>query len=49
VGRGTIGGGRMQARTAGGIQTAGVWRDGWARVDKNEGEGRGWVMTAGGG
>ena len=34
------------------MQTAGVYKDGRARVDKSEGttgDGRGWVMTAGGG
>ena len=41
----------------GGAQTAGIWKDGRARVDKNEGDcrgrpgmgndGRGWVTTAG--
>ena len=36
----------------GGQKTAGIYKDGGARVDKMRGtteDGRGWVMTAGGG
>ena len=30
------------------LQRAGFTNDGWAHVEKNEGDGRGWLRTAGG-